>query len=340
MAIALGSILQELEGAVARGGLDRRAALLRNLAALFTDQAQRLGETHVAAFDAVLLHAARDVGGASRAELSERLADVANAPRRVVRDLAFDPTLAVAAPVLARSVRLTEDDLVAVAGGQGQGHLLALSRRPVLAAKVTDLLVVRGEAPVLRAVAGNEGARLSRDGYEILGNRAAADALLVTRLQARADTPAELRSRLSALAQIAGEAPPAGPGFVSGERLLAAEVFVSTQARKGALDENRVLSWLDSGRETEALVALARLAGVPSAMAVAAYHAETYDALLRLVRSVRFGWRILTIFLATKAGGEPPAELTQAMMAAFQSLTVMEAQGAVRRAAGSFEAVR
>ncbi|GJD94962.1 DUF2336 domain-containing protein [Methylobacterium iners] len=333
MAIALGSILEELEGAVARGGLDRRAALLRNLAGLFTDQAPRLRETHVAAFDAVLLHVARDAGGASRAELSERLADVANAPRRVVRDLAFDPTPAVAEPVLTRSLRLTEADLLALAGGQGQAHLLALSRRPVLAARVTDLLVVRGEAPVLRSVAGNAGARLSRDGYEILGNRAAGDALLVTRLQVRPDTPAELRSRLSALAQIAGEAPQAGSGIVSGERLLAAEVFVSTQARKGALDENRVVSWLNSGRETEALVALARLAGVPSAMAIAAYHAETYDALLRLVRSVRFGWRILTIFLATRAGGEPPAEIMQAMMAAFQGLPVTEAQQALRRAA-------
>ena len=50
-----------------------------------------------------------------RAELSERLAPISNAPSKVIRRLASDDEIAVARPVLAQSPRLTPADLVDIA---------------------------------------------------------------------------------------------------------------------------------------------------------------------------------------------------------------------------------
>ena len=120
------------------------------------------------AFDEVILRLARNLEFRARLELSEHLADHAMAPRRVVRDLAFDDDGAVAAPVLSRSPRLSEDDLLAVAQEKGQAHLLALSRRVSLSERITDVLIDRGDTRVVRSVADNEGARFSEQGFSAL----------------------------------------------------------------------------------------------------------------------------------------------------------------------------
>jgi uncharacterized protein (DUF2336 family) len=64
----------------------------------------------------------------SRAELSERLAAVANAPVKVVRRLAGDADISVAGPILERSPGLAEADLLEIAK-TSEAHGLAISRR-------------------------------------------------------------------------------------------------------------------------------------------------------------------------------------------------------------------
>ena len=66
---------------------------------------------------------------AARVAFGSRLARVADAPGRVIRKLAFDDAIEVAAPVLAYSARLDEPTLVENARTKGQGHLLAISAR-------------------------------------------------------------------------------------------------------------------------------------------------------------------------------------------------------------------
>ena len=64
-------------------------------------------------FDVILSKVTESVEIALRAEIAEKLADVPNAPRNLIRQLAHDE-ISVAQPILERSLALSEDDLVRV----------------------------------------------------------------------------------------------------------------------------------------------------------------------------------------------------------------------------------
>lgn len=305
---------------------ERRAAMLRNLTHLFADYAPRIGRSQVAAFDIVLLQLAEDLDEDARSELSTRIAAIANAPPTLVRNLAFDPAAAVALPVLEHALVLSDGDIAAIARACAQTHLGAIARRAILAEPVTDIVVERADREVMRVVARNAGARFSLGGYQRLVGKGLSDPDLSVTIQGRGDLPAIFR-------RDAPVSPAIQPGPRPDAAIFAAEVFVGGQARRGDLDEAVLVGWLNSGRETEALVGLARIAGVPSQVAIDAYRADTYEPLLYLVRSVRFGWRILKLFMASKAEREAPPEVMQGMMEAFQALSVATAQRVVRATA-------
>jgi uncharacterized protein (DUF2336 family) len=352
---SLVSVVAEVEGAIASGDQARRVTMLRRMTSLFTDEATRLDETQVAAFDEVILRLSKDIEVRARAELSDRLADVANAPRQTVRRLAFDEAVEVAGPVLERSSRISETDLVQIATERSQGHLMSLSRRASLSERVTDMIVVRGDEAVVRTVAGNGGARFSSGGFSMLTERAREDGALQDTLQKRRDVPPAYQAQLLVLAQerakakLAAEfdADAASAAIAAAATavkkddpaLAAAIATVERRARPGVglgIEETDVVAWVTGGQTTEALVALARMAGVPPQMAVTAFEAKHYDPLLFLVRSVRFGWGTLKNFIAAKNGGKTPDQDTiRSAFEAFQGLSVATAQRVVR-----FTAVR
>lgn len=342
---ALISVVADVEGAISGGDHAKRIGMLRQVTTLFTRQASRLTEEQIDAFDAVILRLSRDIETLARAELSATLADVPNAPWQVVRDLAFDPSATVAGPVLERSERLDDGDLVQVASTGGQTHLRAIARRRVLAEAVTDVIVSRGDDDVVRDVAGNKGARFSQGGFDVLTTRARSDAALNQVLTSRTDVPAAHMAQLVALARerargtLAAEfgevsaaqatlAATAGMSKPSVD-LTPAEVAVARRAAKG-LDETDVQGWLDCGEVTSALVALSRIAGVPSAMAMNAFEAPTTDPMLFLVRSVRFGWKTLKLFLNCRPERSPTTEELQSAFQAFQDLSVETARRVIR----------
>ena len=351
------SFVSEVESAVASGDPTRHVETLRRMTDLFVEQAPHIAELHVSVFDEVILRLARDIEFRARVELSERLSDVANAPRKIVRELAHDETAEVAGPVLARSTRLAEEDLVAIAQSRGQDHLLALSRRTSLGERVTDVLVERGNERVVRSVAGNEGARFSVRGFDTLVERARADHALQGILTKRQDLPprqmqalveiarAQVRDTLgsefgagadSAVETALGEAAAAVAerGLTRGlvDDYGAAQAAVERQARAkgGQLAEDDVAAWLKAGQVEEALAALAQLAGIKVEMVARAYHATHYDPLLFIVRAVRFGWGTFKLLLTVKAGRQPPAEVLRSAFEAFQQLSVQTAQRVVR----------
>ncbi|RZK88990.1 MAG: hypothetical protein EOO66_16930, partial [Methylobacterium sp.] len=90
--------MRDIEQVVRSGGLLQRGRVLQRLSTLFTERAAELLEEQVEVFDAAMLPLARAVDAAARVILADDLADVRNAPRAVVRDLAFDPDIAVARP--------------------------------------------------------------------------------------------------------------------------------------------------------------------------------------------------------------------------------------------------
>jgi uncharacterized protein (DUF2336 family) len=104
----------------------------------FLGNADDFNGEQVGLFDDVLGHLIRQVETTALAELGAKLAPVNNAPNGVIRSLAYHDEIAVAGPVLGRSVQLTDRDLVEIAGSKGQAHLGAISERTRLVAAVSD----------------------------------------------------------------------------------------------------------------------------------------------------------------------------------------------------------
>jgi uncharacterized protein (DUF2336 family) len=162
----------------------RRDALLRELTDIFLESQRNPLEREL--FDDVADQVLNFVDAPARQQFAERLATRADAPRRVVVRLAGD-AIAIAAPLLARSPVLTDDDIVALAQEKSQDHLAAIARRASLPAPVTDVLIARGRVDVLEALAANPAARFSVSGAEALIEKAQDRATLWRRLARRRD---------------------------------------------------------------------------------------------------------------------------------------------------------
>ena len=171
--IAQENLIGQLEGMLAsRDNASGRAEVLRRATDLFIHGSGTFTDEQIDLFDNIMSRLVETIELAARVALGSRLAMVSDAPARVIRTLAFDDAIEVAAPVLAYSVRLDDAALVENARTKSQGHLLAISGRSVLTEPVTDILVERGNDQVVAGTAGNRGARFSTSGMSILVKRA------------------------------------------------------------------------------------------------------------------------------------------------------------------------
>jgi uncharacterized protein (DUF2336 family) len=187
--IEISSLIDELEDSINNGTEQRRLVALRRVSDMFVAGSSRYTSEQIDLFDDVLLRLANHIEREARVRLSHSLASLHNAPPKVVRSLAFDDAIEVAAPVLTNSPQLSDDDLVANARTKSQGHLLAISQRTTLSEAVTDVLVDRGDTGVVRSVAENSGARFSYNGFGRLVERSQADEILAETVGARVDLP-------------------------------------------------------------------------------------------------------------------------------------------------------
>jgi len=185
------SIISEIEGTFASGSADKQAEILRRVTDLFLAGAENYSDEHVDLFDGVISRIAEKIEIKARAELAQRLAPAPNAPPRTVRRLAHDESIDVAGPILSQSNRLSDDDLLAIAGVNRQDRLLAISKRPTLSEKVSDALVTHGNRDVVLSITQNEGARFSDAGYTKLVDRSINDEVLAICVSMRKDIPQE-----------------------------------------------------------------------------------------------------------------------------------------------------
>lgn len=209
------SLIPELEEVVQHGSRSKRVETLRRITSLFLSGAGSYRDEHVDLFDAVFGRLIEEIETKARAELSNHLAPVDNAPIKVLCKLARDDDIAVAGPVLQLSPRLPESDLVDLANTKSQAHLQAISSRAALGEAVTDVLVRRGDRDVARSLAENRGARISESGFVRLVKRAETDGVLAEKVGLRPDIPPpmfrELLTQATAVVQnrLLALAPPA-----------------------------------------------------------------------------------------------------------------------------------
>ena len=190
------SLIDELIGSVAAGNGKERLRVLQRVTDLFAAGARGYSGEQIALFDDVLDRLVADIEVKARAQLATRLAGLDRAPPKIVRALAFDDAIDVAAPMLTHSQQLRDEDLAENARTKSQDHLYAIAQRLKLSETVTDVLVERGNDRVVRKVARNKGARFSLAGYEKMTVRARRDRRLTLILGQRSDLPRQCFLRL------------------------------------------------------------------------------------------------------------------------------------------------
>lgn len=137
---------------------------------------------------AVLEQLAADQLPRVRQIIAEEIKHADTIPREIVRRLAEDPELAVAAPILEYSPLLSDDDLLEIiAAGTVEGALTAIARRPQVSETVSDAVVARLEVPAVAALLANENAQIREDTLDQIVNMAEQTASLHEPLVMRQD---------------------------------------------------------------------------------------------------------------------------------------------------------
>lgn len=179
---------------------DRDTAILENVTDLYLLTLEQQEEDDTSAFGEVLEHLAYRVPVPDRVILSERICEVAPAPRRLVLRLAND-IIEVARPVLVSSPCLTDRDLAAVARKHSCDHVAAIIKRGPLTKVVSKAMSDAGYRDMVA-----EAEKAGRPGFSLpasiplrgFGVRAKG---LVTSLLAREEAQASLADKLFEMAE-------------------------------------------------------------------------------------------------------------------------------------------
>jgi uncharacterized protein (DUF2336 family) len=304
-------------------------------------------------FDDVLSRLAAEIETNARARLSREVAKLANAPPKLVRRLAFDDTIAVAAPVLVSSPQLSDADLVENATTKSQDHLYAIAQRLKLSEAVTDVLVVRGDRRVVRRTVRNDGARFSFAGYRQLVKRAREDSKLAYTIGRRSDIPRQCFLKLleTASANVRQKLEAINPQATRAIRETVADVATSMQreAREASrshagavrdarhlfraheLSEANVHGPARSQQFEKTAVALSLLGPFPIDLVERALIDKGTEMILILVRAAGCSWTTAKATLTMHAAGRglSPQDM-DAAFAAFERLSQATAQRVVK----------
>jgi uncharacterized protein (DUF2336 family) len=174
---------------------EKRRELLREITDLLANDAAMRTATNCSAFDEIAVAVVSDLKTEARSEISRMLAATALPLGRTARELAMDE-IDVARPVLELSTALTESDLLDVTASKSQDHLLAVTRRSNIGERVSDALVSRGEDRVVVSLLTNKGARIGRETYERVTERAQDSPILQAPLVRRDGVPIDLLNDL------------------------------------------------------------------------------------------------------------------------------------------------
>ena len=347
------SLLDELQVTLAHGTVARRVETLRRVTDLFINGAVDFSDEQIGLFDDVFQCLMVHIETSAKALLANRLAVIDTAPPLVIRALAFDDLIEVAAPVLSKSERLDDDALIETARSKSQAHLMAISIRKVLSGAVTDVLVLRGNDEVIQSTVNNPGAEFSERGFTRLINRAEVDDTLATCLGMRPTMPRHLYLKLLAKAsatvrerleaanpQQAGEVPIAVREATRRARsalsaltqeTAIAHALVKSLYDDGRLDEFQVATFAEAGKFDEANAAIAALAKVPVSIAENMMVETRAEGVMILAKVSGMSWSTVKAIINMRddLSGMDRADL-QACKATYERLRPSTAQQVLR----------
>jgi uncharacterized protein (DUF2336 family) len=193
-------LLSELDSVLSRAPVAWRTTTLRRLTDLFLVDAESYTEDQVAVFDDVLSRLIEKIDRRTLAELSNRLAQVKNAPSKVVGTLARHADILIAGPLLEKSSVLRDADLVEIADKDRRDPTLlsTIAARPQLSEAVTDVLIRRGNAELARKLIGRADVPISESSFARMVTSVEGDKEFAAAIAKREDLPAELRPWIDA----------------------------------------------------------------------------------------------------------------------------------------------
>lgn len=332
---------------------DKRRQLLREIADLYLEAPADYNAAEAAHFGDIMGRIARDVEMDMRRSLAERLANLPNAPHALVTQLANDE-IAVAAPLLARSLVLKDDDLVAIAQQRSQDHLRVVARRPTVSAVVSNALVEHGDENVLEALVLNQGATIARETMETVVQRASAIERLHRPVLERTDLPPDLMNEMffavstSLKEFILSRTADMDPDVL--EKMLAdaerqtarrvriaqrapssAEQFINDKQAKRQLNEQLLVALLRARQMPEFVVGFARLAEIDLATAKRLVADEGAEGLAIACRAAGFEKATFsTIVLLANPAKTRTVQETNALFALYDRVKLDAAQRVMR----------
>lgn len=347
------ALIAELEGAVKGGSPERRLQMLRQVTDLFLSDADRLNENQIGVFDDVLVRLMERMEAQALTQLSTTLCGSNAAPKEVVRQLAWHEEAAVAVPVLTKSTRLSDGDLIEIASQRGQQHLLAISNRSTVSEGVTDVLLKHGDSNVSHALAKNAGARFSEGGYATLVENSEKDSALAETLGLRLDIPLkvlrELLSRAGAAVRIRllKVAPPemrakiedaikavieeiAAPVLVPID-YTESEAMVIALNRAGRLGDQTINRFAIQGDYIHIVAALSLLTSVKTDAIEPLIENPRPDGLIVACKAARLNWSTTNMVLRNRPNCRPSTrqELDEGKEV-FDALSLSSAQRTIR----------
>ena len=318
--------LREIDSAITRSTLHRRAEMVRQLTDFYLVNADQYSDEEIAVIDEVFVRLVATIEESARALLAIRLGPYAKAPPKILGILACDDAIDIASPVLIQGERLDEATLIKCAKTKSQEHLLAISRRKTLTERVTDILVERGDQQVVLSTAKNAGAKFSSGGFTIMVSRSKGDDLLGTCVGARRDIPPQLFEKLLETAsdvvrsKLVAKNPHARReirlAVGSATEIIRAKTagqpmqHAAVRAQNGAenLSEESEIEKLGTfataGRVESAIATLARLSGM-SADFIESKLKDNVEIILIVAKATGLSWSTTKAILALGASENP-----------------------------------
>lgn len=346
------SIFGEVESALRGAPGDKRVEVLRRVTDLFVTQSDQYSQEQTELFDGVLNRLIEHIEDRAIAELSARVAPIANAPAATVHTLARHDNVEISGPILMQSPRLSDDDLVEIAATKSQAHLARIAGRNTLATKVTDVLVDHGNSEVANTLALNSGARFSDTGMAKLVMRSDGDDRLTESLAVRPDIPPHhFQSLLSQATEAVRErllqsAPPARRNAIKivlaqisaqiAQQPIAADRYREAQRAMKSFSQDterlksKVFELAVKKRLAEVIIGLSILSALPVEEIERLFGVPNAIGLMAICRSVMLDWQSAWAVIMTSTSASTFQANLDALREQYETLSPQSAQRLLR----------
>ena len=334
------------------GSSEKRRELLRQITDVFLAQPNDRSDKEALLFDEIVGAVASDLETQVRIELSRKVADSPGPLRRTARRLAMDD-IEVARPVLERSRSLTETDILEVIEQKSQDHMLAVTKRPDIGERVSSALVTKGEDRVLVSLLQNSTAKMDRETYERVAERAELNPVLHAPFVRNANVPLDMLNnvylrvendlRREIMRKFHGVSPAELEAALEASRThlssaygalpadyATAKDYIAKLSNAGQLKPPVLVQLLREERRTAFLIAFAQLVDIDFNLGQRLVDAKDLDALAMLCRGAGFDRGLfvtICIIVADQGGG---LSKTEEYGAIYEQVPVAAAQRALR----------